>query len=71
MRKAVARLERELAAAEEVVADLNRQLSDPAVFGDPEQATLLAKQFGEAKDRSSDLMDEWTEASMALERTSG
>ncbi|MFN8051598.1 MAG: ABC-F family ATP-binding cassette domain-containing protein [Acidimicrobiales bacterium] len=68
LRKNIARIERELAAAETEVAELNRQLSDPAVFGDHERATLVAKQFGEAKDRSVALMDEWTDASTALEQ---
>jgi ATP-binding cassette subfamily F protein 3 len=69
LRKEVNRLERELTAAEGEVADLNRQLSDPAVFGDPEKVTDLSRRFGEAKDRSSRLMDEWAEASSKLEST--
>ena len=71
LRKNVARIEKALAAAETEVADLNRQLADPEVFGDHEKAAALGKRFGEAKDRSVALMDEWTEASVALERAGG
>ncbi len=68
LRKNVSRIEKALAAAEAEVADLNRQLADPAVFNDHEKAAELGKRFGEAKDRSTALMDEWAEASTALER---
>ena len=71
LRKNVARIEKALAAAETEVADLNRQLADPEVFSDHEKAAELGRQFGEAKDRSLALMDEWTEASVALERAGG
>jgi len=68
LRKQVSRLEKELAAAEAEVAELNRLLADPEVFSDHERAAELGKRFGEAKDRSSTLMDEWADASTALER---
>ena len=71
LRKNVARIEKALAASETEVADLNRQLADPEVFTDHERAAELGKRFGEAKDRSVALMDEWTEASVALERAGG
>ena len=71
LRKNVARIEKALAAAETEVADLNRQLADPEVFSDHEKAAELGRQFGEAKDRSLALMDEWTDASVALERAGG
>ena len=71
LRKNVARIEKALAAAETEVADLNRQLAHPEVFSDHEKAAELGRQFGEAKDRSLALMDEWTEASVALERAGG
>ena len=67
LRSEVARLERELVAAEAEVAELNRQMADPAVYGDPEEITRLSLAFGVAKDRSSELMDAWAEASARLE----
>ncbi len=63
--------ERALNTAEQVVADLNRQLADPEVYADPERATQLAKEFGEAKDRAAAAMDEWMAAAEALEAAGG
>ena len=71
LRKEVQRLERELARAEEAVAELNRQLADPAVYGDPARATTLAAEFGTAKDRATSLMDQWEAAAVRLERAGG
>ena len=71
LRKKVSLIEKALAAAEEEVADLNRLLSEPENFGDPAKATELAHRFGEAKDRSLQLMEDWTEASTELERVTG
>ena len=67
LRKTVARLERELHSAEAKVAELNRELSDPAVYGDHERATELAEVFGAAKDRSAELMEKWERAASELE----
>ncbi|MBK6668484.1 MAG: hypothetical protein IPG46_01940 [Actinobacteria bacterium] len=65
------RIEKQLAEAEREVAELNRQLADPEVYGDPERVAELSKTFGLAKDRAAALMDEWTDASMRLESTQG
>jgi len=71
LRRAVSKAERDLAKAEEHVAELNRQLADPAVYGDPERATDLATQFGAAKDAASAAMDAWMAAADDLERGGG
>ena len=71
LRKKVSRIEKAMGAAEAEVAELNRLLADPEVFGDPERVTELSTRFGEAKDRSAKLMDEWTEASLELEQAGG
>ena len=71
LRSRVQKAERALARAEEAVADLNRQLADPEVYADPERATTLAKEFGDAKDRAAAAMDEWMAAAEALEAAGG
>ena len=71
LRRSVDRIEKQLAEAEREVAELNRQLADPEVYGDPERVAELSKTFGLAKDRAAALMDEWTDASMRLESTQG
>ena len=71
LRKKVTRIEKAMGAAEAEVAELNRLLADPEVFGDPERVAELSTRFGEAKDRSAKLMDEWTEASLELEQAGG
>ncbi|MCC6225998.1 MAG: ABC-F family ATP-binding cassette domain-containing protein [Microthrixaceae bacterium] len=67
----VTKAERALADAEARVAELNRLLSDPEVYGDPERATELAEQFGTAKDTATELMDEWERAATELEAAGG
>jgi ATP-binding cassette subfamily F protein 3 len=71
LRKQVSRLEKELARAESDVADLNREMSEPEVYGDPDKITELSRRFGEAKDRATHLMEEWERAATALERAGG
>jgi ATP-binding cassette subfamily F protein 3 len=63
----VGRIEKALARAEVEVADLNRSMADPDVFGDPDAVSDLSRRFGEAKDRSVRLMEEWEAASLRLE----
>ena len=67
LRKRVQQTERALARAEEDVSELNRQLADPAVYGDPVKATEVAAAFGESKDRASAAMDAWMAAAEALD----
>ncbi|MBP6728770.1 MAG: ABC-F family ATP-binding cassette domain-containing protein, partial [Microthrixaceae bacterium] len=57
LRRSVDRIEKQLAEAEREVAELNRQLADPEVYGDPERVAELSKTFGLAKDRAAALMD--------------
>ena len=71
LRKAVSKAERDLAKAEEAVAELNRQLADPTVYNDPARATQLATEFGLAKDGASAAMDTWMAAADALELAGG
>jgi ATP-binding cassette subfamily F protein 3 len=70
LRKQVARLERQLAAAESEVADLNRELGEPDTYQDPDKVKELSQRFGEAKDAAARLMDEWERAATELERRS-
>jgi ATP-binding cassette subfamily F protein 3 len=67
LRRQVERVERQLAEAEAEVAELNRLLSDPDIYGNPDQVAELSVRFGEAKDRAAALMDEWEAAATALE----
>ena len=67
LRKEVTRLEKALNDAETLIAELNRQLSDPEIYGDPDRAAELSVQFGDAKDRSSVLLEAWETAAMDLE----
>ena len=69
LKKELSKIERDLAASEQLVADLNRQLADPEVYSDADQATELAVRFGEAKDRAGALMDRWVQVSSELERS--
>jgi len=71
LRKAVARAERAMTASEAEVAELNRQLADPATYSDPGRSTELATAFGEAKDRAASTMDAWMAAAEDLERAGG
>jgi ATP-binding cassette subfamily F protein 3 len=70
LKKKVAKLERDLAAAESEVADINRELSEPDVYQDADKVTELSRRFGDAKDRAATLMDEWERAASELERLS-
>jgi ATP-binding cassette subfamily F protein 3 len=70
LKKKVAKLERDLATAESEVADINRELSEPEVYQDPDKVAELSRRFGEAKDRAASLMDEWERAASELERRS-
>jgi ATP-binding cassette, subfamily F, member 3 len=67
LRREVDRLERELGAVEDRVADLTRQLGDPAVYEDTERVKGLVADHGEAKDRAAALMQRWEAAQLALD----
>ena len=68
LRREVTRIERELAAAEGRVAELNRLLADPAVYADGGRVNELAAEFAAAKDQASGLMDQWGQRCEELER---
>jgi ATP-binding cassette subfamily F protein 3 len=67
LKREIERTEKALARAEAEVAELNRLLADPSVYGDADRVAELSKQFGEAKDRATDLMEKWADASAKLE----
>ncbi len=67
LRTKIEKLERQLARAEAEVAELQRQLADPAVYEDSEQVKKLVERHDKAKDTASGLMDAWTDAQLALE----
>ncbi|MBW3662802.1 MAG: ABC-F family ATP-binding cassette domain-containing protein [Actinobacteria bacterium] len=67
LRDAVERIERSLVAAEQEVADLTRELADPDVYADGARVKELVRRQGEAKDRAAALMEQWEDASVALE----
>jgi ATP-binding cassette, subfamily F, member 3 len=67
LKRTVERLERELGQAEGRVAELTRQLADPAVYDDSERVKGLVADHGAAKDRAAELLDAWEEAQLALE----
>ncbi|MEZ5260406.1 MAG: ATP-binding cassette domain-containing protein [Acidimicrobiales bacterium] len=67
LRSKVDRVEKQLARAEAEVADLQRQLADPGLYEDAEKVKGLVELHNAAKDRASALMDDWTDAQLALE----
>jgi ATP-binding cassette subfamily F protein 3 len=67
LRAKVERIERQLVKAEAEVADLQRLLGDPELYADAERVKDLVERHNAAKDRASGLMDDWTEAQLALE----
>ena len=56
-----------MASTEASIAEFNRQLADPAVYDDPEKVKGLAEEFGRAKDRASQLMDDWERSQAELD----
>jgi ATP-binding cassette, subfamily F, member 3 len=67
LKREVQRVERDLVAAEAEVAELTRELADPAVYEDGERVRDLVARHGAAKDRAEALMQRWERASVALE----
>jgi ATP-binding cassette, subfamily F, member 3 len=68
LKREVSKVERELAKAEAAVAELTRELADPAVYDDPDRVRDLVARHGAAKDHASQLMQRWERASVALEQ---
>ncbi len=69
LRNRVDKLEKQLMRAEAEVAELQRQLADPAVYEDNDKVKDLVARHNTAKDKANKLMDDWTEASTKLEDT--
>jgi ATP-binding cassette subfamily F protein 3 len=67
LKREVARVERELGKAEAEVAELTRQLADPAVYDDPDAVKGLVARHAAAKDAAAALMARWERASLLLE----
>ncbi len=67
LRRDVTRYERELGEVEGEVAQLTRELADPAVYADGERTRALVARHGRAKDRAVELLDAWERAQLALE----
>jgi ATP-binding cassette subfamily F protein 3 len=68
LRKRIDRLERDLGRAEAEVADLQRELSDPAIYDDHEKVRAVAERHDAAKDRAASLMENWVATHDELER---
>jgi ATP-binding cassette subfamily F protein 3 len=68
LRKRIERLERDLGRAEAEVADLQRELSDPAIYDDHEKVRAVAERHDAAKGRAASLMENWVATHDELER---
>ena len=69
LRDAVERLERELEAHRERLAEIERELADPALYssGDADRLAALAKEQAELKRRIDDAETRWLDAAEALD----
>ncbi len=65
-RKHIARLERQVMRAEEVVTGLEKQLADPAVYEDQDEMKRLLATFDTAKSKAAELNEQWESAVEAL-----
>ncbi len=69
LKKAVQAAERQWEKAEKVVAALERELADPATYGDHSRIGDLAARHGAARKEAAAAMDAWEAASEELART--
>ena len=67
LRRRVADLERAWEAADGEVTELHRRLSDPEVYGRPEEVHALASAHEEVADRAATLLAEWESSLAELE----
>ncbi|MDX1659200.1 MAG: ABC-F family ATP-binding cassette domain-containing protein [Nitriliruptorales bacterium] len=67
LRSEVEEVEEALVAAEAEVAELTRQLADPAVYEDDDRVKELVNQHGQAKDRAAELLEQWERVQLQLE----
>jgi ATP-binding cassette subfamily F protein 3 len=68
LKKAVQAAERRWEKAEQVVAELERELADPATYGDHTRIGELAARHGAARKEATAAMEEWEAASEQLAR---
>ena len=71
LRKDVRRLEREVAKAEEKVASLHEQLSDPEIYDDHQKVRELADAHDTAQAEVDRLTEQWMAAQEALDAAGG
>ena len=67
LKREVRKVEQALGKAEAEVADLTRQLADPAVYEDGENVQKLLVRHAAAKDEAATLFDRWEAAQTKLE----
>jgi ATP-binding cassette subfamily F protein 3 len=68
LRQRVRKAEKAWEKAEAEVAELQRQLAEPALYDDPDKVRALAEAHDAAKDAVIERMTEWESATRALER---
>ena len=67
LRKRVQRLERQWEEAETVVAAVQAEMADPALYDDADRVKETSDRLDAAKDRAAELMREWEYAATRLE----
>ncbi len=67
LRREMSRIERDLATVEGRVAELTRQLGDPALYDDADAAAKIVAEHGVAKDEAMGLSARWVEVGTQLE----
>ncbi len=68
LRRDLADAEKAWERAESAVADLQRELADPAIYADNDKVKELVRRHDEAKDKASKAMSAWESAAVALEK---
>lgn len=68
LRKNVDAAERKVMKCEAKIADIQRELADPAVYADGDRVKELVAQLNAQKDQSAELMAQWEAAVTALDR---
>ena len=67
LKREVGRIERALGKVEAEIAELNRTLADPDVYGDGERVKQLVARHGAAKDEAAELLERWERTQTRLE----
>ena len=68
LRRDLADAEKAWERAESEVADLQRELADPAIYTDNDKVKELVRRHDEAKDKAAKAMTTWEKAAVALEK---